>query len=70
TADQLSALSRSFQWKVYFAKVGLPTLSTLNVESPEFFKTLNTELKKEKLDSWKVYFALAPHQCQWAVSIF
>ena len=53
--EQLGALSSSFQWKTYFAKVGLPGVAALNVESPEFFKALSAELKKEKLDSWKVY---------------
>jgi putative endopeptidase len=55
TAQQLSALSPSFQWKIYFAKVGLPAVEALNVETPEFFKALNTELKKESLASWKTY---------------
>ena len=55
TARQLGALSPTFEWKTYFAKVGLPSLESLNVETPEFFKTLNTELKKENLASWKVY---------------
>src|ERR1022692_1488761 len=55
TTQQLGALSPSLEWKTYFAKVGLPSLESLNVETPEFFKTLNTELKKENLASWKVY---------------
>jgi endothelin-converting enzyme/putative endopeptidase len=55
TAQQLGALSPSFEWKAYFAKVGLPSVESLNVETPEFFRTLNTELKKEKLANWKVY---------------
>ena len=55
TPQQVGALSPSFQWKTYFAKVGLPSMEALNVETPEFFKTLNTELKKESLASWKIY---------------
>jgi len=55
TARQLSALNPSFQWKIYFAKVGLPSVEALNVETPGFFKTLNTELKNENLASWKTY---------------
>jgi endothelin-converting enzyme/putative endopeptidase len=53
--QQLAALSPLFQWKIYFAKVGLPSVEALNVETPEFFKALNTELKKEDLASWKSY---------------
>jgi putative endopeptidase len=55
TSGQLDELSPSFQWKTYFAKVGLPPLNSLNVETPEFFKTLNTELQDQDLASWKAY---------------
>ena len=55
TTQQLSALSPSFQWKTYFAKIGLPSVEALNVETPTFFKTLNTELRKESLASWRTY---------------
>jgi putative endopeptidase len=55
TTRQLGALSPSFQWKTYFAKAGLPSVEALNVETPEFFKTLNAELKNETLASWKTY---------------
>ena len=55
TVEQLIALSPSFRWKTYFSKVGLPSLETLNVETPEFFKALNTELTNETLASWKIY---------------
>ena len=55
TTEQFSALSPSFQWKIYLDKVGLPSVEALNVQTPEFFKTLNTELQKETLASWKTY---------------
>jgi putative endopeptidase len=55
TTGQLDALNPSFQWKTYFAKVGLPPVKSLNVETPEFFKTLNTELQNQDLASWKAY---------------
>jgi putative endopeptidase len=55
TTEQLIALSPSFQWKTYFSKLGLPSVETLNVETPEFFKTLNLELRNERLASWKAY---------------
>ena len=51
----LEKLTPAFAWKAYFAKVGLPSLSSLNVETPEFFKTLNTQIDKEDLDAWKAY---------------
>jgi putative endopeptidase len=55
TIPQFVALNPWFQWKIYFAKVGVPSVESLNVETPGFFKTLNLELKTETLASWKVY---------------
>jgi len=55
TIGQLGALNPSFQWKIYLAKVGLPSVEALNVETPVFFKTLNTELRNETIASWKTY---------------
>ena len=55
TVEEFEALAPSFQWNLYFAKVGLPSLSSLNVASPDFFKALNVEIDKEDLASWKTY---------------
>ncbi len=55
TTQELSSLIPSFQWKIYFDKIGLPKVEALNVETPEFFKALNTELRNETLTSWKTY---------------
>ncbi len=54
TAD-LEKLSPDFHWQVYFTKVGLPSLASLNVTSPAFFKAMNEEIAKESLADWKVY---------------
>lgn len=67
TSAELEKSSPEFRWPVYFAKVGMPSLSSLNVSSPEFFKAMNAELQKESLADWKVYLrwhlvhANAPH---------
>src|SRR6202034_2558229 len=67
TSSELETISPEFHWQVYFTKVGMPSLSSLNVASPGFFKGLNEELKKESLADWKVYLrwhlvhADAPH---------
>jgi endothelin-converting enzyme/putative endopeptidase len=55
TGAELEKVSPDFEWKVYFTKVGLPALNSLNVTSPNFFKTLNGELAKASLADWKVY---------------
>lgn len=54
-AAKLEKLSPDFQWPVYFAKVGTPSLASLNVTAPNFFKALNAELGAESLADWKTY---------------
>ena len=55
TRADFEALSPSFPWDTYFAKTGVPALQSLNVATPNFFKVLSRELKKEDLASWKSY---------------
>jgi len=55
TAAEFEKTAPDFRWQVYFAKVGMPSLTSLNVVSPNFFKGLNDELKKETLPDWKIY---------------
>jgi putative endopeptidase len=55
TSAELQEISPEFQWHVYFTKVGLPALPSLNVASPGFFKAMNQELEKENLADWKTY---------------
>jgi putative endopeptidase len=55
TAAELEVLAPSFPWQAYFSKVGLTSLTDLNVASPNFFKALNAEMDKEDLASWKTY---------------
>jgi len=55
TSGELEKIAPSFQWHVYFAKVGMPSLSSLNVSSPGFVKTMSETLDKENLADWKIY---------------
>ena len=55
TSGELEKITPEFQWQTYFAKVGVPSLQSLNVASPGFFKALNEELAAESLDNWKIY---------------
>jgi endothelin-converting enzyme/putative endopeptidase len=55
TSGELAKIAPDFQWQVYFTKVGLPSLASLNVASPGFFKAMNEELDKESLADWKTY---------------
>ena len=66
TAD-FEKMAPQFQWQIYFAKVGTPSLASLNVSSPDFFTAMNDALSKESLADWKTYLrwrlvhADAPH---------
>src|SRR3984957_10579801 len=55
SSGELGKIAPDFPWQLYFTKVGLPTLASLNVASPGFFKALNEELDKESLPDWKTY---------------
>ncbi len=55
SVSELEKLSPDFRWKVYFAKVGPPKLSSLNVEVPKFFETVHAVIEKEDLPAWKSY---------------
>jgi putative endopeptidase len=55
SVGDLKKLAPSFGWDEYFTKVGLPSLPTLNVTSPEFFKAMNAEIQKTSVDDWKAY---------------
>ncbi len=55
TSGELKKINPDFRWKVYFTKVGLRSLASLNVASPGFFKAMNEELDKESLADWKIY---------------
>ncbi len=55
TSAELEKISPQFHWQVYFAKVGVPSLASLNVTAPVFFKTLSEVLEKENLADWKIY---------------
>ena len=54
-SGDLAKITPDFQWQTYFTKVGLPSLASLNVASPGFFKAMDEELNKETLADWKTY---------------
>jgi putative endopeptidase len=55
TVAQVNALTPAWNWSEYFAAIGLPQLTSLNVVTPTFFQALNTELEQRPLDDWKAY---------------
>ncbi len=52
---ELAALAPTFPWERYFSGLGLASVSSLNVASPDFFKALESVLKSEPLASLKTY---------------
>ena len=54
-SGDLEKITPDFQWQAYFTKVGLPSLASLNVASPGFFKAMDEALNKESLTDWKTY---------------
>jgi putative endopeptidase len=55
TIAELQALTPDYGWKTYLAANKLSDLKTLDVNQPDFFKTLNTVLDTESVDSLKSY---------------
>jgi len=55
TSAELEKLAPDFHWDVFFSKVGMPSLASLNVAAPNFFKTMSGVLNAESLADWKTY---------------
>ncbi|HKN15686.1 MAG TPA: M13 family metallopeptidase [Candidatus Sulfotelmatobacter sp.] len=53
--DEAVALGPDFYLNRYFAAVGAPNFTQLNVTNPDFFKQVNGVLEAESLDSLKTY---------------
>jgi putative endopeptidase len=68
----LSAIAPAFDWSTYFSDVKLPALDSLNVGQPDFFKTVNTVVDSESLDTIKSYlrFRVANISAPWLSTAF
>jgi putative endopeptidase len=53
--DEAAGLAPDFYLKRYFAAVGSPYFSSLNVSNPDFFKQVNAVLESESLDALRTY---------------
>ncbi|HEY1658864.1 MAG TPA: M13 family metallopeptidase [Candidatus Sulfotelmatobacter sp.] len=53
--EEAAALGPDFYLNAYFAAVGAPNFTQINVSNPDFFKQVNSELESESLDSLKTY---------------
>jgi putative endopeptidase len=55
TVTDLQKLAPDFDFSVYFTDVKVGSFETLNVSTPDFFKSLNGLLTSEPVDAWKSY---------------
>ncbi|HXB20266.1 MAG TPA: M13 family metallopeptidase [Candidatus Solibacter sp.] len=53
--EEWQAMTPSLSWPRYLAEMGMPKVSSINVAVPEFFKTLDNEIKNVSLNDWKTY---------------
>src|SRR6516164_9510647 len=54
--QDLQGLAPKFDWKAFYREAKYPQFQILNVNSPDFFKEVNSLLASEPLDNWKTYF--------------
>jgi putative endopeptidase len=55
TLDEANALAPDFYLNRYFATMGTPRFSSLNVSNPDFFKQVNGVLQSESLEALRTY---------------
>jgi putative endopeptidase len=55
TVASFNALTPQLHWQAFMAGVGHPEIQSLNVSTPDFFKTVNAELTHTSLAEWKTY---------------
>ena len=55
TLDEAVALAPNFYLNRYFAAMGTPHFSSLNVSNPDFFRQVNGVLQAESLDALRTY---------------
>src|SRR5579863_197519 len=53
--SELAALTPSIDWPKYFRAMGAPTMESLNVAAPDFFRQLESSLNENSLDDLKTY---------------
>ncbi|MBM3465365.1 MAG: hypothetical protein FJX76_24995, partial [Armatimonadetes bacterium] len=53
--EELRQMAPHFDWNRYFSTLGTPSFETLNVATPNFFKTLDEQLATRPVEDWKTY---------------
>jgi endothelin-converting enzyme/putative endopeptidase len=55
TAAEFHKVVPDFDWDAYFAASDIPKFQILNVGWPDFFKDVDSQLKSDSLEDWKIY---------------
>ena len=55
TPAALNELAPNFDWKTYYGEAHYPDFEILNVDTPAFFKEVNSRLTAEPIENWKTY---------------
>lgn len=55
SVTELAALTPNFSWTSYFREIGYPSIDTVDVEAPEFFKGMDSALTTTPIADWKTY---------------
>ena len=53
---ELNTLAPNFDWATYYRDLQYPKFEIVNVDAPQFYKQMNTEITGERLENWKNYF--------------
>ena len=69
---ELNSLAPNFDWSAYFSTSQVPPFEILNVDEPEFFKELNSQLASTSMANWRSYlrFHLANSRAPYLSSAF
>src|SRR5438128_6123459 len=72
TAAELGGLAPRVAWKDYFDQVGAPPVPDLNVQQPDFFRTMSQLLGETPLAAWRWYLRwhLVRAAARWLSSPF
>jgi putative endopeptidase len=52
---ELSGITPHFAWASFIDEVGSPSVSSLNLAQPDFFKQMDASIAAVPLDDWKIY---------------
>jgi putative endopeptidase len=72
TEQELFSMAPFMDWPKYFAGMGAPKIDTLNVESPNFFRTLESVMVQHDLKDLKSYMRwhFAHSEARWLPAAF